>query len=215
MGGAADNIMEMKSDPVSGRFEWNPLELQPAVFAVDPEKPSLPVVRKAIATTALAGALVASAAPNPALAVVKIGLPGGSEVLVPGAPFQPDNGYMGMWNWEKIGAKAIPADQTPEKQKIMKEQFDAERKKADVRHNNRVSKTRRSAAPSRKLRMMPGRPGRKQRERPPRRRRRPKKPQRPPPRRRLRSRLSEESIDFHSCALHFKGRHCSEENMHL
>jgi len=130
--GGADNIMEMKSDPVPGRFEWNPLELQPAVFAVDPEKPSLPVVRKAIATTALAGALVASAAPNPALAVVKIGLPGGSEVLVPGAPFQPDNGYLGMWNWEKTGAKAIPADQTPEKQKIMKEQFDAERKKADV-----------------------------------------------------------------------------------
>merc|ERR1712094_86990 len=132
MGGAADNIMEMKSDPVSGRFEWNPLELQPAVFAVDPEKPSLPVVRKAIATTALAGALVGSAAPSPALAVVKLGLPGGSEVLVPGAPFQPDNGYLGMWNWEKTGGKAIPKDQTPEQQKIMKEQFDAERKKADV-----------------------------------------------------------------------------------
>jgi len=130
--GAADNIMEMKSDPVSGRFEWNPLELQPAVFAVDPEKPSLPVVRKAIATTALAGALVASAAPNPALAVVKIGLPGGSEVLVPGAPFQPDNGYLGMWNWEKTGAKAIPEDQTPERQKVMKAKFDADRKKADV-----------------------------------------------------------------------------------
>jgi len=130
--GGADNIMEMKSDPVPGRFEWDPLELQPAVFAVDPKTPSLPIVRKAIATTALAGAMVASAVPSPALAVVKIGLPGGSEVLVPGAPFQPDNGYLGMWNWEKTGAKAIPKDQTPEQQKIMMEQFEAERKKADV-----------------------------------------------------------------------------------
>jgi len=130
--GGADNIMEMKSDPVPGRFEWDPLELQPAVFAVDPKTPSLPIVRKAIATTALAGALAASAAPSPALATIKIGVPFGSEVLVPGAPFQPDNGYLGMWNWEKTGAKAIPKDQTPEQQKIMMEQFEAERKKADV-----------------------------------------------------------------------------------
>jgi hypothetical protein len=130
--GGADNIMEMKSDPVPGRFEWDPLELQPAVFAVDPKKPSLPIVRKAIATTALAGALVASAAPSPALATIKIGLPFGSEVLVPGAPFQPDNGYLGMWNWEKTGAKAIPEDQTPERQKVMRAKFDADRKKADV-----------------------------------------------------------------------------------
>jgi len=130
--GGADKNMEMKSDPVPGRFEWDPLELQPAVFAVDPKTPSLPIVRKAIATTALAGALAASAAPSPALATIKIGVPFGSEVLVPGAPFQPDNGYLGMWNWEKTGAKAIPADQTPEKQKIMREQFDAERKKFDV-----------------------------------------------------------------------------------
>jgi hypothetical protein len=130
--GAAENIMEMKSEAVPGRFEWDPLELQPAVFAVDPKKPSLPVVRKAIATTALAGALVASAAPSPALATIKLGLPGGSEVLVPGAPFQPDNGYLGMWNWEKTAAKAIPEDQTPERQKVMRAKFDADRKKADV-----------------------------------------------------------------------------------
>jgi len=130
--GGADNIMEMKSDPVPGRFEWDPLELQPAVFAVDPKTPSLPIVRKAIATTALAGALAASAAPSPALATIKIGVPFGSEVLVPGAPFQPDNGYLGMWNWEKTGAKAIPKDQTPEQQKIMLAQFEAERKKFDV-----------------------------------------------------------------------------------
>jgi len=130
--GGADNIMEMKSDPVPGRFEWDPLELQPAVFAVDPKTPSLPIVRKAIATTALAGALAASAAPSPALATIKIGVPFGSEVLVPGAPFQPDNGYLGMWNWEKTGAKAIPKDQTPEQQKIMLAQFEADRKKFDV-----------------------------------------------------------------------------------
>jgi len=130
--GAAENIMEMKSEAVPGRFEWDPLELQPAVFAVDPKTPSLPIVRKAIATTALAGALAASAAPSPALATIKIGVPFGSEVLVPGAPFQPDNGYLGMWNWEKTGAKAIPEDQTPERQKVMKAKFDADRKKADV-----------------------------------------------------------------------------------
>ena len=51
---------------------------------------------------------------------------------MPGAPFQPDNGYLGMWNWEKTAAKAIPEDQTPERQKKMKEKFDADRKKADV-----------------------------------------------------------------------------------
>jgi hypothetical protein len=130
--GAAENIMEMKSEAVPGRFEWDPLELQPAVFAVDPKKPSLPIVRKAIATTALAGALVASAAPSPALATIKIGLPFGSEVLVPGAPFQPDNGYLGMWNWEKTAGAAVPEDQTQGRQKVMRAKFDADRKKFDV-----------------------------------------------------------------------------------
>ena len=55
----------------------------------------------------------------------------GGEVLVPGAPFQPENGYLGMWNWEKQG-KAVPKDQTPEVQKALRAAFDAERKKFDV-----------------------------------------------------------------------------------
>ena len=29
--------------------------------------------------------------------IVRVGLPAGGEVLVPGAPFQPENGYLGMW----------------------------------------------------------------------------------------------------------------------
>ena len=60
-------------------------------------------------------------------------MPFGGEVLVPGAPFQPENGYLGMWcvsrvesviershgilprrNWEKTGARPVPKDQTPE-----------------------------------------------------------------------------------------------------
>ena len=55
----------------------------------------------------------------------------GGEVLVPGAPFQPENGYLGMWNWEKQG-KPVPKDQTPEAQKALRAAFDAERKKFDV-----------------------------------------------------------------------------------
>merc|ERR1711924_587134 len=63
--------------------------------------------------------------------IVRIGFPAGGEVLVPGAPFQPKNGYLGMWNWEKQG-KPVPKDQTPEAQKALREAFDAERKKFDV-----------------------------------------------------------------------------------
>ena len=55
----------------------------------------------------------------------------GGEVLVPGAPFQPENGYLGMWNWEKQ-VKPVPKDQTPEAQKALRAAFDAERKKFDV-----------------------------------------------------------------------------------
>ena len=62
---------------------------------------------------------------------MRVGFPAGGEVLVPGAPFQPENGYLGMWNWEKQG-KAVPKDQTPEVQKALKAAFDAERKKFDV-----------------------------------------------------------------------------------
>ena len=63
--------------------------------------------------------------------IVRIGFPAGGEVLVPGAPFQAKNGYLGMWNWEKQG-KPVPKDQTPEAQKALREAFDAERKKFDV-----------------------------------------------------------------------------------
>ena len=63
--------------------------------------------------------------------IVRVGFPAGGEVLVPGAPFQPENGYLGMWNWEKQG-KAVPKDQTPEVQKALRAAFDAERKKFDV-----------------------------------------------------------------------------------
>ena len=63
--------------------------------------------------------------------IVRVGLPAGGEVLVPGAPFQPENGYLGMWNWEKQ-VKPVPKDQTPEAQKALRAAFDAERKKFDV-----------------------------------------------------------------------------------
>ena len=63
--------------------------------------------------------------------IVRIGFPAGGEVLVPGAPFQPKNGYLGMWNWEKQ-VKPVPKDQTPEAQKALRAAFDAERKKFDV-----------------------------------------------------------------------------------
>ena len=58
-------------------------------------------------------------------------MPFGGEVLVPGAPFQKENGYLGMWNWEKQ-VKPVPKDQTPEAQKALRAAFDAERKKFDV-----------------------------------------------------------------------------------
>ena len=63
--------------------------------------------------------------------IVRIGFPAGGEVLVPGAPFQEKNGYLGMWNWEKQ-VKPVPKDQTPEAQKALRAAFDAERKKFDV-----------------------------------------------------------------------------------
>ena len=63
--------------------------------------------------------------------IVRVGLPAGGEVLVPGAPFQHENGYLGMWNWEKQGTP-VPKDQTPEAQKALRAAFEAERKKFDV-----------------------------------------------------------------------------------
>ena len=56
-------------------------------------------------------------------------MPFGGEVLVPGAPFQKENGYLGMWNWEKQGARAVPKDQTPEGQKALMAAFQADRAK--------------------------------------------------------------------------------------
>jgi len=63
--------------------------------------------------------------------VFTIGFPGQSEVLIPGAPFQEENGWLGMWNWQKRYAP-IPKDQTPEAQKVLKANFLAERKKYDI-----------------------------------------------------------------------------------
>ena len=103
----------------------------------------------AVGAAALAGALalsVGSAAVGDG--IVRFGMPFGGEVLVPGAPFQPENGYLGMWcvsrvesvidrshahfphrNWEKQGPKAVPKDQTPEAQRALMAQFQADRAK--------------------------------------------------------------------------------------
>ena len=84
----------------------------------------------AVGAAALAGALalsVGSAAVGDG--IVRFGMPFGGEVLVPGAPFQPENGYLGMWNWEKQGAAAVPKDQTPEVQKALMAAFQADRAK--------------------------------------------------------------------------------------
>tara|TARA_B100001173_G_scaffold310643_1_gene325707 strand:+ start:211 stop:672 length:462 start_codon:yes stop_codon:yes gene_type:complete len=70
--------------------------------------------------------------PSVAEGIVRIGFPMGSEVLVPGAPFQKNNGYLGMWNWEKHGVPPAPKDQTPKEQARLMEQFQTERKRFDV-----------------------------------------------------------------------------------
>ena len=70
--------------------------------------------------------------PSVAEGIVRIGFPMGSEVLVPGAPFQKNNGYLGMWNWEKQGEAPAPKDQTPKEQARLMEQFQTERKRFDV-----------------------------------------------------------------------------------
>ena len=62
----------------------------------------------------------------------RAGMPFGGEVLVPGAPFQKENGYLGMWNWEKQGAAAVPKDQTTEVQKALMAAFQADRAKFDA-----------------------------------------------------------------------------------
>jgi hypothetical protein len=87
----------------------------------------------AVAAGVLAGALALSIG-SAALGdgIVRLGAPFGGEVLVPGAPFQTNNGYLGMWNWEKQGGAQVPADQTAEGQKALMAQFQADRKKFDV-----------------------------------------------------------------------------------
>ena len=70
--------------------------------------------------------------PSVAEGIVRIGFPVGSEILVPGAPFQKNNGYLGMWNWEKQGVPPAPKDQTPKEQARLMEQFQTERKRFDV-----------------------------------------------------------------------------------
>ena len=63
----------------------------------------------------------------------RLGVPGQSEVLVPGGPFQTENGYLGMWNWEKqVVSGGLTAEQKPEVQARMRAAFEAERKKYDV-----------------------------------------------------------------------------------
>lgn len=65
--------------------------------------------------------------------IFRLGVPGKSEVLVPGGPFQNNNGYLGMWNREKqVVPGTLTGDQRPEVQARLRAQFDAERKKFDV-----------------------------------------------------------------------------------
>ena len=61
----------------------------------------------AVGAAALAGALalsVGSAAVGDG--IVRFGMPFGGEVLVPGAPFQPENGYLGMWCVSRVEASS-------------------------------------------------------------------------------------------------------------
>ena len=85
-----------------------------------------------VAGFALLCAVLTLTMPSVAEGIVRIGFPVGSEVLVPGAPFQKNNGYLGMWNWEKQGVPPSPKDQTPKEQARLMEQFQTERKRFDV-----------------------------------------------------------------------------------
>ena len=71
-----------------------------------PSAPALPDVPvAAVGAAALAGALalsVGSAAVGDG--IVRFGMPFGGEVLVPGAPFQTENGYLGMWCVSRVEA---------------------------------------------------------------------------------------------------------------
>ena len=61
----------------------------------------------AVGAAALAGALalsVGSAAVGDG--IVRFGMPFGGEVLVPGAPFQMENGYLGMWCVSRVEASS-------------------------------------------------------------------------------------------------------------
>ena len=43
--------------------------------------------------------------------IVRFGMPFGGEVLVPGAPFQPENGYLGMWCVSRVEASSSAVTQ--------------------------------------------------------------------------------------------------------
>jgi len=45
-----------------------------------------------------------------------LGLPGGSEKLIVGRPFQEDNGNLGLWSWQKTQAAPLPKDYSKERQ---------------------------------------------------------------------------------------------------
>ena len=67
----------------------------------------------AVGAAALAGALalsVGSAAVGDG--IVRFGMPFGGEVLVPGAPFQPENGYLGMWCVSRVEASSSAVTHT-------------------------------------------------------------------------------------------------------
>ena len=61
-----------------------------------------------------------------------LGLPGGSEKLIVGRPFQEDNGNLGLWSWQKTQAAPLPKDYSKERQAQLLSEFNAERKKFDV-----------------------------------------------------------------------------------
>merc|ERR1719327_1702407 len=89
----------------------------PGVGEVALKLPSAPALPSTKDLKVAAIDFVAEARQNPVSALPAAAA--GGEVLVPGAPFQPENGYLGMWNWEKQG-KAVPKDQTPEVQKALR-----------------------------------------------------------------------------------------------
>ena len=107
------------------------LELPPLPKVSAPSPPSLDALKAqpAVAAGAAgAGALAlfvgfsaltapASESPNPSMdKYFALGLPGGSEKLIVGRPFQEDNGNLGLWSWQKTQAAPLPKDYSKERQ---------------------------------------------------------------------------------------------------